>query len=181
MTFICAARRQGTAGGNDPADCEYPNCVCNVEAGTDPLADAPRDGTYIDVTIRLGHVYWCGGTHYGSYKCPFIPGRCAVCGDETVLACSDCAINSGGTRSVHVCQKTECREAHEAAVHGSESKRSTLDRKRGEDRADHLTRILRAILHADERGQGTPYAEAMEAAAKAVGWKQQEANDVRSD
>jgi hypothetical protein len=125
----------------------------------------------------------CGGTHFGSNVCPFIPAPCAICGDETILACSDCAIDSGGKRSVHVCQKSECRKLHEFAVHGSDSapRRAPLDRKRGEDRAEHLTRILRAILHADERGQGTPYAEAMEAAAKAVGWKQQEANDVRSD
>ena len=25
---ICAARRQGTAGGNYPADCDWPNCGC---------------------------------------------------------------------------------------------------------------------------------------------------------
>jgi hypothetical protein len=49
------------------------------------------------------------------------------------------------------------------------------------DEIERLRSILRAILHADERGQGTPYAEAMEAAAKAVGWKQREANDVRLD
>jgi hypothetical protein len=29
----CAARRQGTAGGNDPADCDWPGCGC------DPTAD----------------------------------------------------------------------------------------------------------------------------------------------
>ena len=24
----CAAKRQGTAGGNDPVDCDWPNCGC---------------------------------------------------------------------------------------------------------------------------------------------------------
>jgi hypothetical protein len=30
MTFECAARRQGTAGGNDPADCDWPHCDCDA-------------------------------------------------------------------------------------------------------------------------------------------------------
>ena len=59
----------------------------------------------------------CGGTHYGSNKCPFTEASCVVCGSMTVFACSDCAIDSGGARSVHVCQKRECRDAHEAACH----------------------------------------------------------------
>lgn len=62
----------------------------------------------------------CGGTHFGSHKCPFIEEPCAVCGDLTVLACSDCAINSGGRTSVHVCAKPECRDKHEALVHGDQ-------------------------------------------------------------
>lgn len=33
ISFTCAARRQGTAGGNDPADCDWPVCGC------DPYAD----------------------------------------------------------------------------------------------------------------------------------------------
>ena len=28
IAFDCAARRQGTGGGNDPADCGWPNCGC---------------------------------------------------------------------------------------------------------------------------------------------------------
>lgn len=27
--FGCAARRQGTAGGNDPAECDWPSCGCD--------------------------------------------------------------------------------------------------------------------------------------------------------
>ena len=38
------------------------------------------------------------------------------------------------------------------------------------DEIERLRGILRAILHADERGQGQPFAEAMDAAVKAVGW-----------
>lgn len=29
-SFQCAARRQGTAGGNDPADCDWPHCGCDL-------------------------------------------------------------------------------------------------------------------------------------------------------
>ena len=36
------------------------------------------------------------------------------------------------------------------------------------DRIADLEDILRAILHADERGQGTPFAEAMDRAHKAL-------------
>ena len=64
----------------------------------------------------------CGGTHFGSTRCPFISAPCVVCGTETVMACSDCAIDSAGTVSVHVCNKTECRDAHEAERHASGSK-----------------------------------------------------------
>lgn len=58
----------------------------------------------------------CGGTHFGSIKCPYISAPCIVCGEATILACSDCAIDTG--KSVHVCEKSECRDAHEIA-HGA--------------------------------------------------------------
>jgi hypothetical protein len=51
--------------------------------------------------------------HFGSSKCPFIEAPCSICGDLTVLACSDCAIESGGRETVHVCNKSECRDEHE--------------------------------------------------------------------
>jgi hypothetical protein len=54
----------------------------------------------------------CGGTHIGSFTCPFTSSPCVVCGDATVMACSDCAIESG--KSVHVCVKSTCRDQHEA-------------------------------------------------------------------
>ena len=38
-------------------------------------------------------------------------GNCIVCGELTVWACSDCAIDTGGT--IHVCNKTKCRDEHE--------------------------------------------------------------------
>lgn len=57
----------------------------------------------------------CGGDHYGSIKCPYIKAPCVVCGDGTVTACADCAIERRG--SVHVCSKTECRDRHEAEFH----------------------------------------------------------------
>ncbi len=59
----------------------------------------------------------CGGTHYGSLKCPYISAPCIICGDETILACSDCAINAGGTQSTHVCKKVDCQNAHEQVCH----------------------------------------------------------------
>jgi hypothetical protein len=31
-SFTCAARRQGTAGGNDPVDCDWPVCGCDDHA-----------------------------------------------------------------------------------------------------------------------------------------------------
>lgn len=36
---------------------------------------------------------------------------CVVCGRYTEWACSDCAIDTGNT--VHVCNKTKCRDIHE--------------------------------------------------------------------
>jgi hypothetical protein len=54
----------------------------------------------------------CGGIHYGSNTCPYVSHPCVVCGVMTVLACSDCAIDSGV--SVHVCNRVECRKAHES-------------------------------------------------------------------
>lgn len=38
--FECAARRQGTAGGNDPADCDWPNCGCDSVQTTDDVERA---------------------------------------------------------------------------------------------------------------------------------------------
>ena len=40
-----------------------------------------------------------------------------------------------------------------------------------DNRIQELTGIIRAILAADERGQGVGYAEAMAIAAKVVGWE----------
>lgn len=30
--WVCAAQKQGTAGGNDPADCNWPFCGCDPYA-----------------------------------------------------------------------------------------------------------------------------------------------------
>ena len=54
----------------------------------------------------------CGGTHFGSTECPFLSAPCVVCGYATIIACSDCAIDT--SKSVHVCAKPECQERHEA-------------------------------------------------------------------
>lgn len=55
----------------------------------------------------------CGGTHYGSTECPYIEAPCVVCGEPTIMACADCSIESGGTKSVYVCSKPACRDEHE--------------------------------------------------------------------
>jgi hypothetical protein len=55
----------------------------------------------------------CGGTHIGSVKCPYTKAACVICGTPTILACSDCAIDSGGRNSVHVCSNSACRDQHE--------------------------------------------------------------------
>lgn len=36
---------------------------------------------------------------------------CHICGDQTLLACSDCRINLAAT--VYVCQRSSCRDEHE--------------------------------------------------------------------
>lgn len=61
----------------------------------------------------------CGGIHYGSHECPYTSAPCVVCGEQTVMACSDCAIDSGGKVSVHVCARSECRDTHEREKHSS--------------------------------------------------------------
>src|SRR6266536_3464743 len=63
----------------------------------------------------------CGGMHFGSNECPYIEAPCVVCGNPTILACSDCAIESGGKSSVHVCAKEECRHEHEFWQHRAQS------------------------------------------------------------
>lgn len=57
----------------------------------------------------------CGGQHYGSPLdyCPYIKSACVVCGAETIYSCSDCAIDSSGKKSVHVCPKVACQREHE--------------------------------------------------------------------
>lgn len=64
----------------------------------------------------------CGGTHFGTYTCPYTSAPCVVCGDNTILACSDCAINSAGIQSVHVCGKEKCRNHHEQTVHQTQTR-----------------------------------------------------------
>src|ERR1700688_795371 len=75
----------------------------------------------------------CGGMHFGSNECPFIESPCVVCGDMTIMACSDCAIESGGKQSVHVCKKTECRHEHEFWRH-----KAGIRNQSELDEADHL-------------------------------------------
>jgi hypothetical protein len=55
----------------------------------------------------------CGGTHYASRAgyCPYTSAPCAVCGDKTIYACSDCQIDL--RISVHVCSKNACQKKHE--------------------------------------------------------------------
>lgn len=53
----------------------------------------------------------CGGTHFGTFECPFTSAPCVVCSAPTVMACSDCAIEGKG--SVHICARSECRDEHE--------------------------------------------------------------------
>jgi hypothetical protein len=55
----------------------------------------------------------CGGTHYGSLRCPFQSAPCVVCKTPTIYACSDCAIDTAGTVRVHVCEKPDCQRKHE--------------------------------------------------------------------
>ena len=43
--WVCGARKQGTAGGNDPADCDWPTCGC------DPYATK-----VIDALVEQGHL-----------------------------------------------------------------------------------------------------------------------------
>lgn len=63
----------------------------------------------------------CGGLHYGTGgTCPYkglLP--CTVCGDATAYACADCAIDSAGGDRPRVCERTACRDAHEAERHNS--------------------------------------------------------------
>jgi hypothetical protein len=40
-------------------------------------------------------------------------GPCSVCGRDTVMCCSDCAIERGAT--VYVCPRFDCMDKHEKA------------------------------------------------------------------
>ena len=60
----------------------------------------------------------CGGNHFGTFECPYILSPCVICGVDTILACSDCAIGSSKP-SVHVCNKSGCRDRHEREAHAT--------------------------------------------------------------
>jgi hypothetical protein len=45
---------------------------------------------------------------------------CHVCGEQTLMACSDCRINLGAT--VYVCGKRKCREAHDRVCSGAKDR-----------------------------------------------------------
>lgn len=68
--------------------------------------------------MKIENCSVCGGTHYGSYKCPFTLKPCAICGTDTIFACSDCQIDGS---NVHVCDKAECRHTHEKTAHASKT------------------------------------------------------------
>lgn len=68
----------------------------------------------------------CGGIHFGTKfdNCPYKNLPCVVCGELTIYACSDCAIDTG--KAVHVCGKVQCQTVHEKthethAVEGGQS------------------------------------------------------------
>jgi hypothetical protein len=42
-SWVCAAQKQGTAGGNDPADCDWPVCGCDP-AASKVIADLEESG-----------------------------------------------------------------------------------------------------------------------------------------
>ena len=44
-SWTCGARAQGTAGGNDPADCDWPTCGCD-----------PHATKVIEALIEQGHL-----------------------------------------------------------------------------------------------------------------------------
>lgn len=74
----------------------------------------------------------CGGIHYGSPSnhCPYTKAPCVVCKTMTIWACSDCAIDSGGKESVHVCEKVECQRKHEKK-HARGAASPTLAERKG--------------------------------------------------
>lgn len=63
MTIYCAARRQGTAGGNDPTDCDWPRCGCEqtkAQPSTDIMGD---DLCALRQTVEEqanDEMLWCG-------------------------------------------------------------------------------------------------------------------------
>lgn len=70
----CSARQQGTAGGSDPADCDWPLCGCDpyadkVIAALDevgyaaPVADIEPDDPMLDGTDGAHPAWWRGCDH----------------------------------------------------------------------------------------------------------------------
>jgi hypothetical protein len=53
-------------------------------------------------------------------KDTYISKPCVICKTETILACSDCAIDGRG--SIHICAKKECRDSHENEFHQGRDK-----------------------------------------------------------
>lgn len=46
--WTCAARKQGTAGGNDPVDCDWPHCSCDPKAD-DVIAALQEEGRCLEI------------------------------------------------------------------------------------------------------------------------------------
>jgi hypothetical protein len=130
---LAAAEAKGFAAGVEAAanmaKAEEDELLAAAETGTcrivraTPLSERiralrpPAAPAESEASMTIENCPTCGGTHYGSNKCPYIEAPCIVCSEPTVMACADCAINSGGRESVYVCKKPECRNQHEAAVH----------------------------------------------------------------
>ena len=93
----------------------------------------------------------CGGDHHGSNVCPFIEAPCVVCGDMTIMACSDCAIDSGGKTSVHVCMKEKCRKRHETthAPKPSNEVRAAIERVLHSYKAETFGKLLMFLANED--------------------------------
>lgn len=60
--FTCAARRQGTAGGNDPADCDWPYCGCD-ESVMDAYGPMVYDDQTQPIVYPSSSVSWLRNRH----------------------------------------------------------------------------------------------------------------------
>lgn len=122
--WTCAARKNATP---EPQDCNWPFCGCDPHAQKviDALDECGfllkplRESASAAPEVGEGNIMVANKLKATKSCCTVCDAKkvCHICGEQTLLACSDCQINLAAT--VYVCGKVDCRREHERRCSGS--------------------------------------------------------------